>query len=365
MLPSHSLDVGSLVLLASPRLVRARRQLIFAGSALVGFGYACVALGVFEAMFVIATLSGMGCFVLAAISHGAIVRANGNGRWRAVLSGIGVWTGITAVQAGAQIGSMIIRDYLGNGFARGRQVREKGKIVLAPVAASAKWIDDRAAIDAPIEVAAAWRENGRTEHASVAAFAQLTLELMSLDAPPALIRAAQEDGLDELRHTELCFGLARAIDGQAQGPRAFPLIAPPNANAPRLQRLQRLAVSSLFDGFLHEGVSARIIARLARVCEVPAIREVLFEIAADEGRHAAHAWHVVEWCVSEGGDAVVAALRGAVRELPRTMDPQVRGGDGTWQRFGIHGDALAADEYRSMLVLLYARVSGTANAPLV
>jgi hypothetical protein len=68
-----------------------------------------------------------------------------------------------------------------------------------------------------------------------------------------------------------------------------------------------------------EGVSARIIARLTQRCEVPAIRAALKEIAADEGRHAAHGWTVVAWGLDEGGRPVGHALLGAIRTLPREM----------------------------------------------
>ena len=106
--------------------------------------------------------------------------------------------------------------------------------------------------------------------------------------------------------------------------------------------LARLAVDSLVDGALHEGVSARVLARLAKRCEDLAVRDVLLELARDEGRHAAHGWDVVEWCVAEGGAPVAAALRGAVRALPDHAAP-ASGDD--WERYGLHGDALEAEEH--------------------
>src|SRR4029077_13893090 len=119
----------------------------------------------------------------------------------------------------------------------------------------------------PDGVADRWRENGKTEHASVAAFARLTLDLMALGAPPDLIAAANQDALDEIRHTELCFSLAKALDGKAVSPGAFPQ-AQRVATLPRSRTfaLAKLAVDSLIDGALHEAVSARIIASLAHRC---------------------------------------------------------------------------------------------------
>ncbi len=238
-------------------------------------------------------------------------------------------------------------------FSRGRQIRTLGKTLLPPVAPGSRWLTAEVATPGVPEgetrraLAEQWRENGRTEHASVAAFAQLTLELVALGAPPDLVAAAQRDALDEIRHAELCFSLARAIDGNEASPGAFPAAA--RAARPSRMRavaLAELAVSSLVDGAMNEGVSARIVARLGKRCEDPAIRAVLREIAADEGRHAAHGWDVVRFCLAEGGAPVAHALAGAVRALPRsltsTLAPASRGG--AWQRWGIPGEALEAEE---------------------
>lgn len=237
-------------------------------------------------------------------------------------------------------------------FARGRQVRHLGRVMLPPIGAGSDWTRVALAPEAPEALrralAAQWRENGRTEHASVAAFARLTLDLMALGAPPRLIEAAQQDALDEIRHAELCFGLAHALDGQERGPAAFPAARCSRpASRIRTLALVKLAVDSLVDGALNEGVSARILAQLARRCEDPAMRAMLREIAADEGRHAAHGWDVVEWCVEQGGVPIVRALRGAVAMLPRQLSSSLpeAARDGSWERHGIHGEALEAEQF--------------------
>ena len=247
-------------------------------------------------------------------------------------------------------------------FTRGRQIRSRGKILLPPVEHGDAWTGAGLSSAGPIGVvdtddeetrralAAQWRENGRTEHASVAAFARLTLDLMALGAPPELVADANRDALDEIRHTELCFGLARAIDGSSESPGAFPEASRARAlSRSRTLALAQLAVDSLVDGALHEGVSARIIAKLARRCEAPAIQTILKEIAADEGRHARHGWDVVRWCLAEGGESVAHALEGALRALPKTMSspmPEVAR-DGRWERWGIMGEQLEAEEHEA------------------
>jgi len=257
-------------------------------------------------------------------------------------------------------------------FTRGRQIRSVGRILLPPVADSDSWTGAGVSSVGPIgiidsddeatraAVAAQWRENGRTEHASVAAFARLTLDLMALGAPPELVADANRDALDEIRHAELCFGLARAIDGRIQSPGAFPEAARARTlPRSRTLALSQLAVDSLIDGALHEGVSARIIAKLARRCEAPAIQAILKEIAADEGRHARHGWDVVRWCLTEGGEPVARALEGAVRALPATMSSPMpaEARDGGWERWGIMGEALETEEHDATRADLERRIT--------
>src|SRR5260221_8354229 len=249
------------------------------------------------------------------------------------------------------------------GFSRGRQLRRFGRVLLPNLRTSPEWTTPELVLDGhadtPAGLADQWRENGKTEHASVAAFARLTLDLMALGAPPALIAAANRDALEETRHTELCFSLARALDGKSVSPGPFPQ-AQRVATLPRSRTLAlaKLAVDSLVDGALHEGVSARIIAKLARRCEVPAIRAALEEIAADEGRHTAHGWAVVGWCLDEGGRPVAEALLGAIRALPEQMQSSLpdSAADGGWEGWGIHGHRLESEEYAAALIHLVGRV---------
>jgi hypothetical protein len=249
------------------------------------------------------------------------------------------------------------------GFSRGRQLRRVGRVLLPKVEPGGTWNTLPFTTEVPAEVrpalAAQWRENGRTEHASVAAFARLTLDLMALGAPPRLLQDAQRDAQDEIRHAELCFSLARGLDGRSERPAAFPRAARARTLSRfRTLALAQLAVNSLVDGALHEGVSARVIAQLAQRCEFPEIRAVLKELAADEGRHCAHGWDAVEWCLAEGGWAVQRALAGALRTLPTTLRSPLpeEASTGGWERFGIHGHALEAEQYAKARAELVRRV---------
>jgi hypothetical protein len=251
-------------------------------------------------------------------------------------------------------------------FSRGRQLRRFGRVLLPPLARKGDWAAEtgRLSTEAGAPLAAQWRENGRTEHASVGAFARLTLDLLALGAPPALVAAAQRDALDEIAHTEACFALARSIDGVPSSPGAFPQASRARTlSGIRFIALGELAVDSLVDGALHEGLSARVISKLARRCEVPEITSTLRRLAADEGRHAAHGWDVVEWCVEQGGESVLRALEGALRGLPETMRTPLpaEAVHGAWERWGIPGAELEAEEYTATRAYVVKRVAALAD----
>ena len=257
------------------------------------------------------------------------------------------------------------------GFSRGRQLRRGGRVLLPPVRSGKDWAKGATRFEisrpAPAGLADQWRANGRTEHASVAAFARLSLDLMALGAPPELLADANLDALDEIRHTEACFALAAALDGQSQSPGAFPE-AQHVSTLPsgRSRALAHLAITSLVDGALHEGVSARVIARLARRCEDPSIARMLRQLAADEGRHAAHGWDVVEWCLEQGGSEVAHALSGAIRMLPKQMHSSLppSAADGAWEAWGIAGRGLEQEEYNAMRLNVIARTRARVAATL-
>lgn len=255
-------------------------------------------------------------------------------------------------------------------FRRGRQIRRFGKVLL-PEVTRGRWTKlklSSAPRPVPAGVGLRWIDNARTEHASVAAFARLTLDLMALGAPPELLKATQKDALDEIRHTELCFALARSLGAEDVGPAAFPQ-ARPRFRLPSVRKLSlaELAVDSLLDGALHEGVSARVVARLTKRCSDPLIGDVLREIAADEGRHAAHGWEVVRFCLSEGGEPVAKALLGALAGLPdvRPGDSENLGGeDGSWEEWGLPGRKLEDEEYARAAADLKVRVRALVETQL-
>ena len=176
-------------------------------------------------------------------------------------------------------------------------------------------------------IASAWLDDALAEHASVASFARATLELVAVGAPPALLAAHQRAGLQEIRHAERCFALARAYGDHAidPGPVAIPL--------PRAGGLARLACDTFVEGCVAETIGALLAARALEACTVAAPREALRIIAADEAAHAALAWRTLAWALREGGESVVRA----VLESARALRDEAMGASGA-------GEALPSSE---------------------
>jgi hypothetical protein len=150
-----------------------------------------------------------------------------------------------------------------------------------------------AAADVPVLVAR-WTGAGRAEHASVAAFSRFGMVLMHHGAPADLVRAAHEAALDEVRHAELCFGLASAYAGEIVGPGPLD-VAGSLIGELDLDRMVRTLVA---EGCVGETLAALEAGEAARLCTDPAVKSVLEGITADESRHAGLAWKTLRWLVA-------------------------------------------------------------------
>lgn len=143
----------------------------------------------------------------------------------------------------------------------------------------------------------AWTGDALFEHASIASFARFSLELLSLGAPPDLVRASQEALGDEIRHAELCFGLASAYAGEAVGPGPLAVDGTPLARSDR----REILLSTLREGCVGETIAALIAAGARDAATDPAVKAALDEIADDESKHAELAWRTLAWALD--GDA--------------------------------------------------------------
>jgi hypothetical protein len=138
----------------------------------------------------------------------------------------------------------------------------------------------------------AWRQAALGEHASVASFARASLELMALGAPLDLLRRTHLAALDEIRHAELAFAIAVGFD------RCSLVAGPLAALAPREPSRTQVALDTLREAALPETLAAAEMQAAAVAALDPELGAVLREVAADEARHAALAWEVIEWCAS-------------------------------------------------------------------
>ena len=160
-------------------------------------------------------------------------------------------------------------------------------------------------------LAAQWEASALYEHASVASFSRFLLELLSLGAPAELVREAGTALRDEVRHAELCFGIASALRGAPVGPSA---LAISTSAAPRASA-EEIVFATVREGCVGETLSALVARAALDGVTDPAVRAALEEIVADELRHAELAWKFVAWACSADvpGSALEGARRGAER----------------------------------------------------
>lgn len=327
-------SLGSLAMMlvshAYPFTHRAEVFAVVAGATLLGVVGAVV------------TLVQLGAYPVAERPHGFSLAA------AALPIGLVIaWVGSFMVHTAAYVPS-----YMGRRHRKGR------KLFAPETEPGADWVgapgNAESVLAVPDEVrgslAAEWRDNGKKEHASVAAFAQLTLDLMAVGAPPELVTASQSDAMDEVRHAAACFAIARDLDGRAESPSPFPDARTRKVlfTLSRPVALTQIAIDALADGVLNEGIASRLLAQLAKKCELPTMAVTLREMAADESRHAAHSWDIVAWCLDNGGSMVASALRGALDGMPKAVCSALPEGAraGAWESWGVQGVAMEAEAFR-------------------
>lgn len=140
------------------------------------------------------------------------------------------------------------------------------------------------------KAAEAWRRAALNEHASIASFARASMELMAIGAPLELVARTHLAALDEIRHTELSFAIAKELDGKDAHAGALLALAPREAT------IARVAQDTLVEAAIPELIAAREAHVAAERCNVTSIADALRGLSADEARHAELAWDVIAWC---------------------------------------------------------------------
>ncbi len=148
-------------------------------------------------------------------------------------------------------------------------------------------------------LAQTWLRDAQEEHASIAAFARFTLHLLAVGAPPQMIRESQRASLDEVRHAEDCFALARRYGAGEHGPAGLDF-----EGAMASTSLGDIVAIAAEEGCVGETLGAALAVEQVRRCVDARAKAVLTRIARDESRHAELAWAFVAWAASRGGPEV-------------------------------------------------------------
>lgn len=207
---------------------------------------------------------------------------------------------------------------------KGRVLRLRGKAALPEVAEGSGWSDltapdvQQLSRDERATLARLWLISARMEHASVAAFSQLSLHLAALGAPSELVERTHVAALDEIRHARRCYAIASAFAGKALSAGAITELVRPDA-AP-IDPI-RLAVGTLVDGCVAEGVAADVARTASAAAADPVVRDALAMIARDEHTHAELAWSVLAWCLDKRG--VRRAVSARVANLDAELAPRL------------------------------------------
>lgn len=214
--------------------------------------------------------------------------------------------------------------HLDLGGSKGRILRLNGKAALPTRATGTAWSDGAApnvqhlSEEERATLAELWTLSAQMEHASVPAFSQLSLHLAALGAPSELVERTHLAALDEIRHARRCFAIASAYAGTAIS--AGPITELQRVEASTIDP-SRLAIGTLVDGCVAEGVAAEVARIASEAAADPVVKNALAIIARDEATHAELGWSVLAWCLDHRGVRTAVAAR--VAKLEEQLAPKL------------------------------------------
>jgi hypothetical protein len=115
---------------------------------------------------------------------------------------------------------------------------------------------------------------------------------MSIGAPSELIEASQQASIDEIRHAQICYGIASVFLESDFGPGFLNV----EGSLDKMD-LKRIVRSIIQEGCIEETISAVEAHLGAYTAKVPSIKDSLSQIATDETKHAQFAWDTIQWMV--------------------------------------------------------------------
>lgn len=242
------------------------------------------------------------------------------------------WLAVIGAPIGWALGTFAYTLASGLGGAWGRPLRIRGRQLHPSLRAGSDWTAGErpspAGLDLPTRRAleALWLHDAQKEHASVPAFARISWLLAAVGAPAELLAWAHRAGLEEIEHTRLCFALAAGYGGRSHTVEPMPELLLGGLDL-RGDPRAVLATESLADGCQLEDFNADVAGECARVCEEPATRAVLEQIAREERSHAEFSWALVGWLLERDRRHVEEPLRRALAGLAAYPRPTAVSGD--------------------------------------
>lgn len=165
-------------------------------------------------------------------------------------------------------------------------------------------------------VAGVWAFRARSEREAAARFARLGRQLEAEDAAPVVVAMARRAAEDELRHVEICAGLAARYGHAGGAGEATPAgeIGPRGSGS-----RERLLYEVVAFCAVTESVNAALMTVSHERAVEPAVRAAVREILRDEVTHARLGWAHLSAERARGGGArlgegLPAMLAGTVRE---------------------------------------------------
>lgn len=147
---------------------------------------------------------------------------------------------------------------------------------------------ERFAPELRAEAQRTWHQRLVSEFRSIQVMTRFLTELVNAGDPLDVYAGAIDLVKDEVRHTELCFAVCRALGAPVDLPVPVALNDPEEfVRASFGERALHTAISMLI---INETLSTAFISDLRERCQQPAIRAVLDATLADEDEHHAFGW---------------------------------------------------------------------------
>ncbi len=187
----------------------------------------------------------------------------------------------------------------------------RGRIAGTKREVRASWVEPvERTIRESSRAAAYWQKLMLLEHASVASFARFLNQLLQLGAPAKLVAKASRALADEVRHTQLCGGLARAFGGAKVEPAQLDIRGAVVARDSNVDTITRGLID---EACLGETLSALEAYEAASGAQ-GVVRERLQQIAEDEFRHATLGWKTLQWILVSVSDTQRQRIIGQLHE---------------------------------------------------